>query len=150
MAQDVLFAVEDTDDTLLEEDLQESQTEKYLLFTSADLLFGVPSEYVTKLPLVPTYVRGIINLRGQIIPIVDTRILLRCDGEDNQCIIILNIEGTLVGILIDSVMKMVDVDKESLRQDLAQKAQNLVSGMCSLPDGQTMLVFDCAQILNQV
>ena len=159
MAQDGLFAVEDTDDTLLEEDLQESQTEKYLLFTSADLLFGVPSEYVveiitnhpiTKLPLVPTYVRGIINLRGQIIPIVDTRILLRCDGEDNQCIIILNIEGTLVGILIDSVMKMVDVDKESLRQDLAQKAQNLVSGMCSLPDGQTMLVFDCAQILNQV
>ena len=145
MAQDVLFAVEDTDDTLLEEDQQETLTEKYLLFTSADLLFGVPSEY-----LVPTYVRGIINLRGQIIPIVDTRILLRCDGEDNQCIIILNIDGTLVGILIDSVMKMVDVDKESLRQDLAQKAQNLVSGMCSLPDGQTMLVFDCAQILNQV
>ena len=86
MAQDVLFAVEDTDDTLLEEDLQESQTEKYLLFTSADLIFGVPAEDVveiitnhpiTKLPLVPTYVRGIINLLGQIIHIVDTRILMR-------------------------------------------------------------------------
>ena len=136
-----------------------AESQKYLLFLSGGLLFGAGAEYVveiitnhqiTTLPLVPSYVRGIINLRGQIIPIVDTRILLRCDGEDNQCIIILNIEGTLVGILIDSVMKMVDVDKESLRQDLAQKAQNLVSGMCSLPDGQTMLVFDCAQILNQV
>lgn len=159
MAQDVLFAVDDTDDTIIEEDQQESLTEKYLLFTSADLLFGVPSEYVveiitnhpiTKLPLVPSYVRGIINLRGQIIPIVDTRILLGTEGEDNQCIIILNIEGTLVGILIDSVMKMVDVEKSSLRPDLTQKEQNLVSGMCSLPDGQTMLVFDCSQILNPI
>ena len=159
MAQDALLLEDALIDSNSLSSPAEPSTEKYMLFLSDGLLFGVKAEYVveiitnhtiTPLPLVPDYIFGIINLRGQIIPIVDTRILLRCDGEDNQCIIILNIEGTLVGILIDSVMKMVDVDKESLRQDLAQKAQNLVSGMCSLPDGQTMLVFDCAQILNQV
>ena len=160
LSEDMMFMTEDQISDLASQQEQSTvETRKFLIFLTDDLRMGVDAEYVveiitnhpiTKLRLVPTYVRGIINLRGQIIPIVDTRILLRCDGEDNQCIIILNIEGTLVGILIDSVMKMVDVDKESLRQDLAQKAQNLVSGMCSLPDGQTMLVFDCAQILNQV
>lgn len=157
MEQDVLFAVQDTENIEKKEDTQELQTEKYLLFTSAQLLFGVPSEYVveiitnytiTKLPLVPDYVRGIINLRGQIIPIVDIRTLLGHEGENDQCTIILNIDGTMVGILIDSVLKMMDVDTTSIRPDPGQNAESLVSGMCSLPDGQTMLTFDCAKILT--
>ena len=74
------------------------QTEKYLLFMSGDLLFGVPAESVaeiitghtiTKLPLVPGYIRGIINLRGQIIPIVDIRRLLNhgdCENGGHRCV----------------------------------------------------------------
>lgn len=158
MEQDVLFAVDNSEDMEEQLENQEVQTEKYLLFTSAQLLFGVSSEYVveiitnhaiTKLPLVPDYIKGIINLRGQIIPIVDTRTLLGYPGEHNECTIILNINDTLVGILIDSVLKMIDIDKDSIRIDPAQKTQGLVSGICSLPDKQTMLVFDCVQILNQ-
>ena len=66
----------------------EPTSEKYLLFMSSQLLFGVKAEYVveiitnhaiTPLPLVPGYILGIINLRGQIIPIVDIRLLL--DGQ---------------------------------------------------------------------
>ena len=53
---------------------RDAQTVKYLLFCSDNLLFGVSADYVveiitnhaiTKLPLVPNYIRGIINLRGQ-------------------------------------------------------------------------------------
>lgn len=159
MDQNVLFSIDDTEDDAAERTTtQEKETEKYLLFTSAQLLFGVPSEYVveiitnhsiTKLPLVPSYVRGIMNLRGQIIPIVDIRTLLGHDAENDLCIIILNIDGIMVGILIDSVLKMVDVKKDSLRAEPEQKEKGLVSAICSLPDGQTMLAFDCAQILNQ-
>lgn len=158
MPQDVLFAADSAEASAAQPEQQEQQTEKYLLFTSAQLLFGVPSEYVveiitnhaiTKLPLVPPYVRGIINLRGQILPIVDIRTLLGTEGENDHCIIILNIDGTLIGVLVDSVRKMVDVAKSSIRSDPAHREQDLVSGICSLADGKTMLVFDCAQILNQ-
>ena len=85
----------------------DAQTVKYLLFCSDNLLFGVSADYVveiitnhaiTKLPLVPNYIRGIINLRGQIIPIVDIRLLLGQPSQSDNCIIILNIEDTLVGI----------------------------------------------------
>ena len=89
----------------------DAQTVKYLLFCSDNLLFGVSADYVveiitnhaiTKLPLVPNYIRGIINLRGQIIPIVDIRLLLGQPSQSDNCIIILNIEDTLVGILVDT------------------------------------------------
>ena len=136
----------------------DAQTVKYLLFCSDNLLFGVSADYVveiithhaiTKLPLVPNYIRGIINLRGQIIPIVDIRLLLGQPSQSDNCIIILNIEDTLVGILVDTVQKMIDVDTALILPSPSQDTRNLVSGMCSLSEEQTMLVFDCPQILNQ-
>ena len=117
---------------------------------SDQLLFGVKAEYVveiitnhtiTLLPLVPSYILGIINLRGQIIPIVDMRILLGCPAQQDTCIIILN-------ILVDTVQKMMDIEKSAILPAPAQNTQDMVSGMCSLEDGQTMLVFDCPQILT--
>lgn len=124
---------------------------------SDQLLFGVKAEYVveiitnhtiTLLPLVPSYILGIINLRGQIIPIVDMRILLGCPAQQDTCIIILNINDTMVGILVDTVQKMMDIEKSAILPAPAQNTQDMVSGMCSLEDGQTMLVFDCPQILT--
>ena len=135
----------------------DSQTEKYLLFLSDQLLFGVKAEYVveiitnhtiTLLPLVPSYILGIINLRGQIIPIVDMRILLGCPAQQDTCIINLNINDTMVGILVDTVQKMMDIEKSAILPAPAQNTQDMVSGMCSLEDGQTMLVFVCPQILT--
>ena len=133
-------------------------TEKYLLFVSDGLLFGTKAEYVveiitnhiiTPLPLVPSYIRGIINLRGQVLPIVDMRLLLGRMPAESSCIIILNIEDTLVGILVDTVQKMIDVDRKTILSAPPQHAQDMVTGMCSLGDGQTMLVFDCPQILTR-
>lgn len=133
------------------------QTEKYLLFLSNNLLFGVPAAAVeeiitnhtiTGLPLVPEYIRGIINLRGQIIPIVDICCFLGRDEETNSCIIILQTQDTQIGILVDQVEKMVDIPVGSIVATPSQSTQRLVSGMCSLEDGQTMLAFDCAQLLE--
>ena len=106
--EDILFQPEQFD-TASEENAA-AQTEKYLLFSSNELLFGVPAEAVveiitghtiTSLPLVPSYIRGIINLRGQIIPIVDIRRLLDQGSCQNNCMIILQSDGTEVGIWAD-------------------------------------------------
>lgn len=153
--QDVLFQTEE--DLASEETAQEVQTEKYLLFLSDGLLFGVPAEAVveiitnhtvTWLPLVPSYIRGIINLRGQILPIVDIRRLLGRSDQDSNCMMILQTEGNQIGILVDQVQKMVDVETSTILPTPPQNSADLVSGMCSLEDGQTMLVFDCARLLD--
>lgn len=131
---------------------------KFLLFTSDTLLFGAAVEHVveiitnhtvTQLPLTPAYVHGIINLRGQIIPIVDMRSLLGQMPQDGECIIILNIEDVLVGILVDTVQKMIDVDEKTILPSPQREEHNMVCGMCSLPEGQTMLVFDALKLLQQ-
>lgn len=136
-----------------------AQTEKYLLFQSDGLLFGVPAEAVveiitghtvTKLPLVPNYVSGIINLRGQIIPIVDIRRLLGGEACQSSCMMILQADGTQVGIQVDQVQKMVGLDVSSLLPVPPRSSNELVCGMCSLEDGQTMLAFDCARLLEHI
>lgn len=150
LAEDQDSVVPDTDQT--------STTEKYLLFLSDELLFGASASYIveiitnhpiTTLPLVPSYIHGIINLRGQLIPIVDIRQLLGQSPGSCDCIVILNINDTMVGILVDTVQKMIDVPIKSILPSPNQEQQTLVSGMCSLAEGQTMLVFDCAQLLCQ-
>lgn len=101
----------------------DSQTEKYLLFLSDQLLFGVKAEYVveiitnhtiTLLPLVPSYILGIINLRGQIIPIVDMRILLGCPAQPGHLYYHSEHNDTMVGILVDTVQKMMDIEKSAI------------------------------------
>ena len=157
MAQDALLLEDALIDSNSLSSPAEPSTEKYMLFLSDGLLFGVKAEYVveiitnhpiTPLPLVPDYIFGIINLRGQIIPIVDICCFLGRDEESNSCIIILQTQDTQIGILVDQVEKMVDIPVGSIVPSPSQSGQKLVCGMCSLEDGQTMLAFDCAQLLE--
>ena len=133
-------------------------TEKYLLFVSDGLLFGTKAEYVveiitnhiiTPLPLVPSYIRGIINLRGQIIPIMNIRTRLGKEDREDCLVIVLNIDGTQLGLLVDTVDQMIDIPKELLVPVPPQSNQRFVSGMCSLPDGSgTMMVLACQKLLS--
>lgn len=154
MEQDVLFQ---TEDDLSPETPQTVHTEKYLLFTSGNLLFGVPAESVSEIitrhvitwvPLLPPHVEGVINLRGQIIPILDIRRLLSQDFQESTCIIILQTEDEQVGILVDQVERMVDVDAATVLPVPPRSSQELVKGICSLESGKTVMIFDCVRLLE--
>lgn len=153
----------DTIDTLTGEQVYaDALMTKYLTFVTDNLLFGVNASYVveiiinhalTSLPMTPDYVKGIINLRGQIIPIIDIRLRIgrpASETDSTVCIIVLDIEGTQIGILVDRVAQMVDIDETQLSTSLVSD-QQLVSGMISLTDGgDTMLVLDCARMISEV
>ena len=154
--ENVLFAKQ-SDTPPAEEIPAESQSDKYLICVSDSLLYGIVAEQVveiitdhtiTYLPRVPHYVRGIINLRGQIIPIIDIRLRLGKPQAEESCIIVVNIGSDCMGILVDGVDKMVDVSRDSILPMPTQNPQKLISGMCSLPDGATMLVLDCSLLLH--
>lgn len=152
MAEDVLFAVQteiDIDAKPIEE------TEKYLIFRSNGILFGVHSDSVkeiiteaniTLIPVLPEHISGVVNLRGLIVPIIDFRRLLSQPSEENHCIMVLEYEGVQLGILVDEVDQMVDVDEKKILPvpyQNGQSVQNLVTGMYSLPDGGgTLMILD--------
>lgn len=159
MKEDILFI---TEDQVLDMSAAQAEavvdSQKFLIFVTDDLKLGVDAGFVveiitnhviTYLPMVPSYVKGIINLRGQIIPILDVRERLGKPSKEDSLVVVLNIDGTQIGILVDSVDQMVDVPRESILPVPARSAQKLVSGMCTLPGGtDTMMVLDCAQLLT--
>ena len=59
-----------------------------------------------------------------------------------------NIGSDCMGILVDGVDKMVDVSRDSILPMPTQNTEKLVSGMCSLADGKTMLILDCSLLLH--
>ena len=154
--ENVLFQVEDDspENSALEETVE---SRKYLIFITDDLRLGVDAEYVveilnthtaTYLPMMPDYIQGIFNMRGQIIPIMDIRLRLGKPLAEEGILIVIDYNNNQLGIQVDSVDLMLDIPLESIVPIPSQSAQKLVSGMCTLPDGSgTMLVLDCDQLI---
>ncbi|MCI9289148.1 MAG: purine-binding chemotaxis protein CheW [Oscillospiraceae bacterium] len=133
-------------------------SQKYLIFMAGHLKLGVVAEdvveilnnqLITYLPMLPDFIRGIINMRGQMIPILDIRARLGMDPkEDDSLVVVINLGDVQLGILVDAVDQMLDIPKVNLLPMPANSTQLLVSGMCSLPDGSgTMMVLDCEQLM---
>ena len=151
MAEDVLFAVQPDE---VPSAKQIEDTDKYLIFRSGGILFGIHSDSVkeiitetriTLIPVLPEHISGVVNLRGLIVPIVDFRRLLGQVSQDNSCTIVLEYEDVQLGILVDDVDQMVDVDKKGILPvpyQNGQSIQNLVTGMYSLPDQSTLMMLD--------
>lgn len=133
-------------------------SQKYLIFVAGHLKLGVIAEdvveilnnqVITYLPMVPNYIRGIINMRGQMIPILDVRARLGMPPkEDDNLVVVINLGDMQLGILVDAVDQMLDIPKSNIHPLPANSTQMLVSGMCSLPDQSgTMMVLDCEQLM---
>ena len=121
-----------------------TSTERFLTFMSDGLTIGV-----SIIPLVPDYVKGIINLRGQIIPIIDIRLRMgkpSIDYTSTTCIIVLNIDDTNLGIIVDSVQQVIDIDKAQISPVPTENHQELINGMISLSERSVLLFLDHEQL----
>ena len=157
MNDEILFAQEDESQALSAAYNDGVNSQKYLIFMAAHLKLGVVAEYVveilnnqiiTYLPMLPDFIRGIINMRGQMIPILDIRSRLGLPYQEDSLVIVLNLGDIQLGILVDAVDQMLDIPKANILPIPANSTQMLVSGMCSLPDGSgTMMVLDCEQLM---
>ena len=157
MNDDVMFARQDEMVALNTVDAM-VDAQKYLIFMAGHLRLGVVAEdveeilnnqVITYLPMVPHYIRGIINMRGQMVPILDIRARMGMpSAEEDTLIVVLNLGDVQLGILVDGVDQMLDIPKAYIHPLPANSSQMLASGMCSLPDGSgTMMVLDCEQLM---
>ena len=73
---------------------------------------------VTRVPDAPDYIKGVINLRGTIVPVIDLRLKLRLDEARYDAftvMIVLNVEDRVVGIVVDSVSEVIPLNAEQIR-----------------------------------
>ena len=117
----------DKDTAIGHEGMEEESIENmYLTFKVADEDYAVGIEYVTeivgiqefkKVPDVPDFIKGVINLRGKIIPIMDVRIrfgLPEQEYTDRTCIIVLEVDGVPTGIVVDEVSDVLEIMSEAI------------------------------------
>lgn len=93
---------------------------------------------VTKVPNAPTYIKGLINLRGIIVSLIDIAILLNLPNHDkdevqyeDSNIIILNIDNEEVGIIVDKVDEVLDIDPNLIKKTIDNKL-SYVKGVLEL------------------
>ena len=101
---------------------------------------------ITTLPLVPPYIKGIINLRGQILPVVDLQQRMGKEDSDytsKTCIIVLEIDSISLGIIVDSVRQVVDINLKHVRPIPIKRQQKLLDGMVIMEDGSVFMSVDC-------
>lgn len=97
---------------------------KHLTFYIDDTVYGVSLINVieiigildiTVVPGTPDYVKGIINLRGGVVPVIDVRLKFRQPErayDEHTCIVVINIDDMTVGMIVDSVYEVVTLDNE--------------------------------------
>ena len=136
---------------------------QFVVFILGDERYGVDilnvstiSEYldVTKVPDAPNYVEGIINLRGDIIPVINLKkrfnIAETSISEDTR-IIIYSIEGVAIGFLVDEASQVLRIEDNQIEPTpaiLKGQDREYISGV-GKHEGEIIILLDFAKILNE-
>lgn len=143
------------EDGLGDEDDEDTQEGKFLTFRLGDEDYGLEIRYVleiigvqevTDVPDMPDYVKGVINLRGQVIPIMDVRMRFRMparDYDDRTCIVVIHHGELAVGLVVDTVKEVIDIPEGDIspppRSGQGRSTQ-FMSGMGKVEDGVKILL----------
>ena len=104
----------------------DTQKGKYMTFKSGSEYFGLEIQYVqqiiqfqtiTRIPETEDYIKGLINLRGKIIPVVDVRVRFRqeaCEYNDKTCILVINVKSMTVGLIVEQIAEVVEIKEENI------------------------------------
>ena len=132
----------------------ENIDKKMLTFASDELAFAVDAAFVSEIivsfkltyfPQVPSYVKGVINLRGKIVPVLDVRQLNgreAAEEQDGTCIIVLDVHDVYLGLLVDKVNNIASAGPEQFAPLPFSKQQEFFSGLLKIGD-TVSTVFDC-------
>ncbi|MBT9431190.1 chemotaxis protein CheW [Candidatus Sodalis endolongispinus] len=133
----------------------ESAGEEFLVFTLGSEEYGIDIlkvqeirgyDQVTRIANTPAFIKGVTNLRGVIVPIVDLRIKFAQSDisyNDNTVVIVLNLQQRVVGIVVDGVSDVLSLSAEQIRtapQFAVTLATEYLTGLGSLEDRMLILV----------
>lgn len=135
---------------------------EFLTFTLGEELYGIDIlkvqeirgyEAVTPIPNAPAFLKGVINLRGTIVPIIDLRIKLgfeRVEYDRFTVVIIINIGARVFGVVVDGVSEVMALTQEQIRPapDFAGSFQaQYLMGLATV-DGKTLILMDIEKLMS--
>ena len=103
---------------------------------------------ITRVPKAPDYIKGLINLRGSIKSLVDVNLLLNIESKIQQNnIIILKVDEEEIGISVDEVEEVIDIDEDKLQRLETHNTEAYIKGVIELEE-KLLTVIDIEKLLN--
>lgn len=141
--------------------IEDAQKGRFLTFLVGNEAYGIEIKYVTEIigiqsvtemPEMPIYVKGIINLRGRIIPLIDVRLRFGKapkEYDDRTCVVVVGINGFSYGLIVDSVTEVLTISDEEISPlpDMHSSGDKFVKLIGKTPVG-IILVVDCEKLLT--
>lgn len=141
---------------------EDTQKGKYLTFELGNDAYGIAVEYVTEIigvlpvtqvPELPDYIKGIMNLRGRIIPLMDVRLRFNKPFEaynERTCIVVIEMGENAVGLAVDSVSDVLYFSDEDLLDQplLASVPSNRFVKYVGKVGESVRLILDCEKLLT--
>lgn len=150
------------DEKELIEQEEDTQKGKFLTFTLGKEAYGLEIKYVTEIigiqeitevPELPEYIRGIINLRGNIIPVMDVRLRFNKpfrEYNDRTCVIVVDIKDISVGLIVDEVSEVLAIQDQDIipPPDFNKELANRYIKGIGKVGNEVKLLLNCSKLLN--
>jgi len=142
---------------------EDTLKDKYLTFFTDNQLFGIPIadvvqivgvQEITSVPDFPDYAKGVINLRGAIIPIIDVRLRLHkeeAEYTEKTCTIVTNINEVYIGFIVDAVNEVTNIEKSNISDPpkMGRDYENrYVTGVAKIVN-KVVLLLDTQKMLSE-
>jgi purine-binding chemotaxis protein CheW len=151
--------VSETIESWTEEDTQKG---KYLTFSLGEEYYAIEIKFVTEIigmqpvsevPEMPAYVKGIINLRGKIIPVMDVRIRFKKPSiayNDRTCVIVIDVADISIGLIVDRVSEVLSIPDPDIvpPPEVSQAGNKFIKGIGKV-DNEVKLLLDCEKLMNE-
>jgi purine-binding chemotaxis protein CheW len=135
--------------------------EKYLTFRVNETTYGINIKFVREivgiqkiivLPDMPPYVKGIINLRGHVIPVLDVRIRFGMEENnynDRTCIIVVDVKDSTVGLITDSVNEVASIPSNRIEPppQISQDEKNYFIQSVAKFENEIKIILDVNKLL---
>lgn len=158
------YQVDDIDQELDDDDFDDAHKDLYMTFRIDNQNYGIQIldvneivglHTITEVPDVPPYVKGMINLRGTVIPVIDVR--LRFNMEEREydsrtCVVVVTVTGATVGLVVDRVNEVGSFSANEISAPPSggkhRISADYISGM-GKKDDQVTILLDTEKLLHE-
>ncbi|MFA5536858.1 MAG: chemotaxis protein CheW [Bacillota bacterium] len=142
---------------------EDTQKGRYLTFSLGKESYGIEIKYVTEIigiqeiteiPELPEYVKGIINLRGKIIPVMDVRLRFKKEEKeynDRTCVIVIDVKDVSIGLIVDTVAEVLTIPEEGIVEPpgVSKGFSNRYIKNIGKVGNDVKLILDCEKLLTE-
>ena len=142
---------------------EDTQKGRFLTFSLGKESYGIEIKYVTEIigiqaiteiPELPEYIKGIINLRGKIIPVMDVRLRFKKEPRgynDRTCVIVIDIKEVSIGLIVDTVSEVLSIPEQDIVEppQMNKGFNNRYISRIGKVGNDVKLLLDCEKLLTE-